>query len=382
MWVGSRVAGSPGLHLVATGLLVLLPLSWASLRWHRHRLRATRRLSDRRVFAGAKVRVSLDVQDLGGSRTAMIFLEDRLPSALGRAARAVLAATGERQEVSYVMTCSRRGRYRVGPLVARLTDPFGLTRIKMELPDRHELLVYPAVEDLRAGPAPRSVGGAGETTARQLFRRGEEFYTMREYEIGDDLRRIHWPSTAKSGRLMIRQDEAARRASVTVVLDNRASSFDRSAAAFERAVSAAASIGSHHLRSGISLRFATSNTAPRPLAADQFFEALALVERVAYRAPAPLSPRTHQGGGPSLVLVTHVPTTDEAAAMIRTGAAYSHRTVLLIASRPPDDGGPERAVVRMLERAGWETVLLPPGRRLKDAWTGRITRRIRTAAGS
>lgn len=382
MWIGSRIAGSPGLHLVAVGLIVLVLLSWAHLRWHRHRLRVTRRLSARRVFAGSTIHVTLDVEDVGGARASVIFLEDRLPAALGRAARAVLGGMGgsRHREVSYTMTCGRRGRYLVGPLVATITDPFGLARVRMEFSDRHEVIVYPRVEDLRSRPIARSAGGAGETTARQLYRRGEDFYTMREYVIGDDLRRIHWPSTARTGRLMIRQDEAARRASMTLALDTRARAFHGSAKAFERAVSAATSVGAHYMRLGISLRVSTSATAPRLLNGDAFLEAMALVDRTRHGGAAALSPADHAGGGSTLIVVTHPPSEPEATTMIRAAAGYAQRLAVLVAHGPLPDR--EREAIARLARAGWQTIVLPPDRKLRDLWTAPGPTAIRTAAGS
>src|SRR5438105_2047418 len=67
--------------------------------------------------------------------------------------------------------------------------------------------------------------GTGESSVRHLQHSAAEFYTMREYVTGDDLRRIHWPSVARTGQLMIRQDEATRRSNATLFLDNRSSSL-------------------------------------------------------------------------------------------------------------------------------------------------------------
>ena len=69
---------------------------------------------------------------------------------------------------------------------------------------------------------------------------GDEFVTLRDYEVGDDLRRVHWRSTARTGELMIRQDEARWRSRAAVVLDVQPGAHD--AASFEVAVEAAASV--------------------------------------------------------------------------------------------------------------------------------------------
>src|SRR5438445_15971 len=102
----------------------------------------------------------------------------------------------------------------------------------------------PEVEDLDAGHLVSQGVGAGESAVRHLYRSAAEFYTMREYVTGDDLRRIHWPSVARSGQLMIRQDESTRRSSATVFMDNRAGVVGHDGSpSFERAVSLAATVG-------------------------------------------------------------------------------------------------------------------------------------------
>src|SRR5439155_17650979 len=137
-----------------------------------------------------------------------------------------------------------RGRFTLGPLSILITDPFGLARVRMGNPSTNDLIVYPAVEDLDRWSLSMHGAGAGESSVRQLHRSAAEFYTMREYVTGDDLRRIHWPSVARTGQLMIRQDESSRRSIATVFLDNRNSALGSSGSpAFERGVSVAAIMG-------------------------------------------------------------------------------------------------------------------------------------------
>lgn len=370
LWVAARLTGSSDLHMVALGLLILPAFAAVFIRWSRHGLRATRRLSQRRLFAGSPLRVGIEVQNTSRSPASLVLLEDRLPASLGRAARAVLGGLRgrQRQTISYTVHCGRRGRFHIGPLVASVTDPFGLAQRKEEFPDVHELIVYPHVDDLRALSPARTAGGAGDTTARQLYRSGEEFFTMRQYEIGDDLRRIHWPSTARTGRLMIRQDEAGRRASATVFLDTRRAAY-AGEQDLERAVSAAASIGTLYLRGGIDLRLGTVDLAPQRTAPEAFLEALALVETSAERQLArPLLPlRDRSATGSALLLVTGLPSDEDLSAIIAATGSYGQKVAVLV-----DDGGDEdraRAARVRLSRAEWRAVLLTPDRRLQEAWT-------------
>lgn len=383
LWVAARLTGSSDLHMVALGLLLLPGLALLFLRWSRHGLRATRRLSQRRVFAGSTLRVALEVQNTSRSPASLVLLEDRLPASLGRAARAVLGGLRgrQRQTITYTVHCGRRGRFHIGPLVASVTDPFGLAQQKEEFPDVHELIVYPHVDDLRAPSPARTAGGVGDTTARQLYRSGEEFYTMRRYELGDDLRRIHWPSTARTGRLMIRQDEAGRRASATVFLDTRRGAYRRDED-LERAVSTAASVGTLYLRSGIDLGLGTVDLAPQRMTPEAFLESLALVdpspERRLGRSLLPLRDRSATGS--ALVLVTGLPDEDDLAAIIGATSAYGQKIAVLVGDGS-DEERARTARVR-LSRAEWRAILFTPERRLQEAWTLGTARPIAAAARS
>jgi uncharacterized protein (DUF58 family) len=386
LWLASRIVGSPDLHILAVGLLALVPLAAALVRLRRHRLQATRRLSERRASPGGRIKVEIEVRNRGVSRTPFLLLEDRLPPALGSPARLVIPSVpaGGRERASYEIVARRRGRYSVGPLVASVADPFDLVRYRLEFEDVHDLVVYPEVEELEAAPVASPVGGSGESSTRQLFRTGEEFYTMRRYEIGDDLRRIHWPSTARTGSLMIRQDETARRAAAVVLLDTRRAPGGANRDRFEKAVSVAASVGVLFLRTGYGLRLATPDLPPQHVSHEQFLEALALVQpsRAPTLTPSLLRLRTLAGANPSLVVVMHVPQAEELAALTRTGLAYGPKTGVLLV--PGDTGGylPDRAEVDRrvqaarlsLLRGGWDVVLVDPARPLADVWQRRPKR--------
>jgi uncharacterized protein (DUF58 family) len=393
LWAASRLVGSPDLHMVAVAILLLVPLSALLVRATRHDLTATRRLSARRVFPGTSVEVGLEVHNRGRRRTSLLLLEDRLPSSLGRSARAAAADVPPdgRKEVAYGITARGRGRYPIGPLAVWVGDPFDLVRHRIEFPDRHDLIVYPEVEDLGTLPMAAPAGGAGDSSTRQLFRSGDEFYTMRQYELGDDLRRIHWPSVARTGQLMIRQDEAVRRAQAAVFLDTRTGALGEHHEAFERAVSVAASIGAHYLRAGFTVRLGTPDRPWRPVDRDQFLELLALIRpsRTAQITPALRQLRHSVTPGTTLVVVTHLPTAEEVAALSRLGSGYATRLAVLI---HPEE--PERQPIRprweadrradtsrtSLGRGGWEVLVLKPSSRLREAWQLRANRPARRIA--
>jgi uncharacterized protein (DUF58 family) len=394
LWLAARVIGSQDLHIVAVGLVVLSLLASGVVRFFRHNMEAGRRLSASRAFPGTRVRVELDVRNAGRTGSGVLLLEDRLPSGLGRAARAVLGGIPPRgkQTVSYSVRARSRGRYRIGPLTAYVTDPFGLARATFTFPGQEELIVYPEVEDLEPPRSTASGGGAGSSRARHLLRSGEDFFTMRQYEEGDDLRRIHWPSVAKTGQLMIRQHEAARRSAITVFLDTRARVLP-SGDPFERAVSVAASVAAAYAQAGYALRLSTPDLAPVAMSGDEVLETLALVEHSDTRllSPALMRLRDSAGSFAALAVVTHVPPQEELAALIRAASGYGSKLAVLVHPRDPLQLDPEAweeseirsAAARIsLVRAGWEVLILMPTGRLRDVWQLRTKRPARTAVGS
>jgi uncharacterized protein (DUF58 family) len=223
MWVCARFLGSPGLEVVAIGLAALPFVAGLYLRWSNKPIAATRHLSESRVGPGTRVTVRLEISNPSPATTSFLLLEDRLPPALGRPARLVVTGVGGRgvQRVSYTVLPQLRGHFGIGPLTVDRTDAFGLSRRRVVVEGRDELIVTPEVEDLRAPADAASATSVGTARSRQLLRSGEEYYTMRAFQEGDDLRRIHWPSVARTGTLMIRQDEASRRAGGLLYVDSR-----------------------------------------------------------------------------------------------------------------------------------------------------------------
>jgi len=240
--------------------------------------------------------------------------------------------------------------------------------------------VTPEIERLEAGPASPFGGASGLSLARHLFRTGEEFYTMRQYQEGDDLRRIHWPSVARSNQLMIRQDESTRRSTGVIFLDTREPAVGAShTPSFEKCVSVAASVGALLARYGFSIRLATSNMPPTTVTEDQMLEALAGVAHVTSRAfSAGLTRlRSVAAGDTTLVVVTAPPQPTELTSLVRSGVVFGPKLAILVHPKDPHDLPPDRqsqlegraSSARLsLSRSGWEVLVLPPTGRLRDAW--------------
>jgi uncharacterized protein (DUF58 family) len=382
MWLAARFLGSPGLEVVAIGITGLPVLASFAAKRGARRLTVRRRLSDVRINPGSRVTVTLDVENRSPIGTSFLLLEDRLPTPLGRAARLVIGGIrpGAREQATYTLVPQSRGRYLIGPLVVDVSDPFALSRLRLEFDEREELLVSPEIEDLGAAPDPASGPSFGASRARQLFRTGEEYYTMRAYQEGDDLRRIHWPSVARTGELMIRQDESTRRASGLVFLDTRAAALGRThTPAFERGVSAAASIGVLLARRGFVLRLGTTELPAAALSEDRFLDALTGISHAEVRSIGPALAHLRAGSSPdtSLVFVSAPPVPAELGALIRAGAGFGQKLAVLIYPTDPGRLPPERQAqlegrasqARLsLARAGWDVLVLPPSMRLQERW--------------
>lgn len=207
-------------------------------------VRTERTLHPPRVHAGSSSRVDLEVRNTGRRRTPVLHVRDPFDRGW-RWARFLVPplAGGSGTRAAYRLPTEERGIFDIGPLEVSLTDPFGLATSRFTSVGVTQLTVYPRIDDVP--PMPTAQGHdphSGAQHPRALLGSGEDFYALRPYEIGDDLRRVHWASTARLDDLMIRQDEMPWQTRSTILLDTR--SMVHNVASLEIAVSAAASI--HH----------------------------------------------------------------------------------------------------------------------------------------
>jgi uncharacterized protein (DUF58 family) len=239
LFVGGRLLGLVQLAVLAFAAVLVLVGGYVWVRRNAPVLGA-RRLLKERLQVGVEGRVDLVVWSHRKSPT--LAVSDAFDRGR-RAARFLLAPLDAEEEAraAYRFPTDRRGRFEIGPLRATITDPFGLVQRATRVLDTEDVIVYPRVYDVMAPP---EVGGLDldrdHPQVRSRIEPTGEFLTLRDYAPGDDLRHVHWRSTARRGTLMVRQNEARRRAPVLVMLDVRPHAFD--AAAFERAVEACASV--------------------------------------------------------------------------------------------------------------------------------------------
>lgn len=239
-------------------LLVLLPLV-AALLVARTRLRLSceRGVVPNQVVIGESMMGRLVLEKTGPIPYGILRFEDYVPRHLGVRPRFTVQtlASHWRREFTYPMTGTTRGRYTTGPLMVRSSDPFGLAQLDRQFHATSEVMVTPRIVPLDEMRNAGGGGSTGESRPQRLGVVGQDDVLVREYRQGDDVRRVHWRSTARRNELMVRREEQAFDPSVTVMLDSRRSVHGGHGkdSSFEWAVSAAASLSLHFLTDGYEL---------------------------------------------------------------------------------------------------------------------------------
>jgi len=374
--------------LRAAVFLVALPLAaLAVVSRSRYRLACARSLEPPRVEAGHASTVQLQLDNVSRLPSGVLLMEDALPYTLGGRPRFVLDKVEPKgvRSVTYPVRPDVRGRYRVGPLSVRLTDPFGLCELARSFASSDELVVTPVLFPL---PAVRLGGdwtGGGDAASRSVAVSGSDDAATREYRYGDDLRKVHWKSTARTGELMVRREEQPFQSRATLLLDGRVDAHrgDGPDSSFEYAVSAVGSIGATLARAGFALsmlRDGGEAVAPPgvPLTEGLLLDELAVV-RTSSRRTLGGAVEVLRSGGLGGVLVAVLGALDvaeaERLARLRTGSAVCVAVVLDTDSwAPVSPRARATAVARhddvchLLSRAGWRVLPVASGTPLAAVW--------------
>ncbi|MFG3283885.1 DUF58 domain-containing protein [Streptomyces sp. NPDC048111] len=387
-------------------LLAVLPLVCTVVLYRtRYRVSGTRRLEPGRVPAGSEARVQLRIDNVSRLPTGLLMLQDRVPYVLGPRPRFVLdrVEAGGRREVSYRVRSDLRGRYPLGPLQLRLTDPFGMCELTRAFSAYDTLTVIPRTEPLPPVRLSGEAAGYGDGRHRSLALAGEDDVIPRGYRHGDDLRRVHWRSTARYGELMVRREEQPQRARCTVLLDTRDIAYAGAGpdSAFEWAVSGAASALVHMLERGFSVRLLTDTGSSVPGegaggfagstqdssdSAGLMMDTLAVVD---HSDGGGLS-RAYdvlRGGNEGLLVGFFGDLDEEQAAVAakmrrRSGAAIAFVLDSGLWTHGSDGHGPAEERLRQLREAGWTALAVRPGAALPDLWRQAGRERSNTGAAS
>jgi uncharacterized protein (DUF58 family) len=235
--------GSKVLYPVALGLIAAVVLAWAWTRLANRPLELRRYLPSGERLEGDDVKVRLELHGERRLVPAKWVVHERVGS-LGERATP-LASHGR---AAYTLRALPRGRYAFEASRAEIEDPFGLERVEQVLSAPGALLVYPRLVDL---DRLFSESGLRSHDGRRLLLQrpaGFDLHSVREYEQGESLRKVHWRSTAKRGQLMVKELEDSPRDEVAVVLDGDPSAVVGES--FDVQVRAAGSILLAHSRRG------------------------------------------------------------------------------------------------------------------------------------
>ncbi|MGW5672824.1 DUF58 domain-containing protein, partial [Micromonospora sp. NPDC003776] len=195
------------------------------------------------VARGEPAAMTVTVRNTGRLRAANLVAEDRCGGRLVPVPLLRLRP-GRDTTVGYAVPTHRRGVVPVGPLRVTRRDPLGLVALARSYGDAVPVWVHPRIHPLRAVPtgAGRSLDGRVDSVPHGSI----TFDSLREYVVGDELRRVHWRTSARVGELMVRENVDTSLPRLVVVLDNRAVAHpdraDGVAESFESACEAAASV--------------------------------------------------------------------------------------------------------------------------------------------
>ncbi|MEU4637345.1 DUF58 domain-containing protein [Micromonospora chalcea] len=239
--VGFRYA-YPELTVLGAAAGVAVGYGVVNAAW-RPRLSVARRADPDRVARGEPAAMELTVRNTGRLRAANLVAEDRCAGALVPVPLLRLRP-GRDTVVRYDVPTHRRGVVPVGPLRVVRRDPLGLVALARGYGGTVPVWVHPRIHPLSAVPtgAGRSLDGRTDSVPHGSI----TFDSLREYVVGDELRRVHWRTSARVGELMVRENVDTSLPRLVVVLDNRASAHPgrvgRVAESFESACEAAASV--------------------------------------------------------------------------------------------------------------------------------------------
>ena len=242
--------GSLALYPIALGLVLAVAAAALWVRFLQKPMRLNRVLAEGEHLAGDDIPVRLEMDVEGRMPSGALVVRERM-ARLGEIETVLVNRRG-RLRGSYRIEGVPRGRYAVEAVDAILEDPFGLEHVEIKLPAGESLLVYPRLVEL---DGLFSDSGARALEGRRLLLRrptGFDLHSVREYAQGESLRRVHWPSTAKRGQLMVKELEDAPRDETAVLLDADAAAVAGVApdSSFELQVRAAGSILRSHASRG------------------------------------------------------------------------------------------------------------------------------------
>jgi len=342
------------LHYPEFGVLAVAPVAalLVGLAWvvRQPRVTVERTLERSRVTRGETAVGQLTVGNPGRRALSATVGEDRCGDESVLVDLPRLAA-GESIEMSYSLPTGRRAVLTVGPLAITRTDPFGLWRRSRHAGGTRRLWVHPVCHPLvfLAPGRLRSLDGPDQSA---LPHGTVTFHALREYVPGDDLRHVHWRSSARTGTVMVRELVDTSVARVTLVLDVAAAHY--SAEGFEEAVEVAASLAVAATRARMPVRLTvTSGQSVQgrgaPADGPAMLDLLAEVRPTAEGSLPDMA--TRLGGFPPgdvLLVVTGSAPPDQLRAVGALGARVRRGVVAVVAAGPGAPAAPVPSHLRVV----------------------------------
>lgn len=223
-WFAGARWSWPELRMIAVAGLVLV-IACVLLAIGRTKVRIDTELDPLRVTVGDPAAGRVSVTNIAKRRMFPIIVELPVGQSAARFTLPALAAGADYEEL-FVVPTERRGVIPVGPASTVQGDPLGIVRRTLEWTERTELYVHPRTLSLESLGSGLLRDLEGEVTP-ELSMSDLAFHALREYQPGDDRRYIHWRSSAKHGRLLVRQFLDTRRSHLSVVVDTTESVYTR-----------------------------------------------------------------------------------------------------------------------------------------------------------
>jgi hypothetical protein len=288
-----------------------------------------------------------------------------------------MLASNDAAQAAYQIICRPRGVYKVGPASVEVSDPFRIASTRTTDTRVDRLVVYPEVEDLVGFPTTRGRDPSTHASRPEFSHRGgEDFFTLREYRQGDDLRYVHWPSSARRDELMIKQLETPWQSRALVLLDLRKEVYE-SEACFEKAVRGAASIVRHLAETGFDADLWAGGSSTIRVA-----DYAVSMEALAQAAPMPqldlraaASRLANVGRGGALVLVSGVPD----HVLLEVQRLFGREFATTVVMTATENASSNEAA---FQRTGATTVRVAPHESWAQAWAKAMDRSWGTVSAS
>ena len=350
----SFFAGITGIHLAYTLtyiLLALILMAWGWTRVIARRVVIERESPSGFFSVGEPFRERFTVRNRSVLWVPWCEVHDRSGIDGYTAGRACALSAGDTVSWTARGTFTRRGRTHFGPLSARVGDPFGLFTRTLTMPGTHDVVVYPALHPMaELGPL-WSGTGSGDMRRGRPVDVPPEVASVREYDTADGMSRIHWPSTARHGRLMSRTFDTRQSADILLVLDlNRHVHAGRSPeSTLEYAVSMAASIVHAGIRRGQAVGLVTNDAHSTAFGAGRgethrmrLLDYLATTDDTGYAPVAEVVRRHGDGwrGRGGMVVITPDRSPEWVEALVDASSRGQRHLAVMLEPASFGDGGP------------------------------------------